>query len=157
MKNFRFLLLALPVLLSACSGIKPYPDLPNKNVHLHTTVSDNRMLTSMHADVDIYTVDAKCEATYAGSVELSKADVDIAIPVGQQSYLMFVFSSKGMLGGVQGSTSYATLLRPRAGFEYRAEVRYKDDIYNVEMFETLPRSKGGRELAPRRLESCRAS
>ncbi|HEU0186738.1 MAG TPA: hypothetical protein VFR06_02470 [Gallionellaceae bacterium] len=155
MNDFRFLLLALPVLLAACSGIKPYPDLPNKNVHLHTTVSDNSLLTSMHADVDIYTVDAKCEVSYVGSVELSKPDVDIALPVGQQAYLMFVFSSKGMLGGVQGSTSYATLLRPRAGVEYRAEVRYKDDIYNVELFEGPPRGKGGRELAPRRLESCR--
>jgi hypothetical protein len=88
-------------------------------------------------------------------VELDRPVVDIGIQPGQQTYLMFVFSSKGMLGSAKGSTTYATLLRPRSGFEYRAEVRYVDDIYNVDLIETQPGKKTGRELEPRRLENCR--
>lgn len=143
------------LMLAGCSGMKTYPDVANKNVHLRTKVVDGSVMTSMHAGLDIYTVDAKCETIYVGTVELDKPAVDIGIPPGQLTYLMFVFSSKGMLGGVNSATTYETLLRPRAGYEYRAEVRYVDDIYNVDLFESQPGKKGGRELEPRRLENCR--
>lgn len=154
-KRLSLFLLLVPALLAGCSGVKTYPEQPNKNMHVRTKLDAGGVMSSVRADLDIYTVDAKCETQYAGSVELDRANVDIGIPPGQPVYLMFVFSSKGMLGGVRGSTSYATLLRPRAGYEYRADVRYVDDIYNVDMFETLPQKKDGRELPPRRLESCR--
>lgn len=153
MKKTWLPLLAV-LLLAACSGVKTYPEAASKNVHLHTRVVDGSIMTSMRADLDIFTVDAKCETSYVGTVELGKPAVDIGIPPGQLTYLVFVFSSKGMLGGVHGSTTYETLLRPRAGYEYRAEVRYVDDIYNVDLFETLPRSKQGHELPPRRLDGC---
>jgi hypothetical protein len=155
MKNVWLPLLPV-LLLAACSGVKTYPDVANKNVHLRTKVVDGSVMSSMHAGLNIYTVDAKCEATYVGTVELDEPAVDIGIPPGQLTYLMFVFSSKGMLGGVNSSTTYETLLRPRAGYEYRVDVRYVDDIYNVDLFETLPRSKQGHELPPRRLDSCRS-
>jgi hypothetical protein len=150
------LLLLSVVFLAGCSGVKPYPDMPNKNVHLRTKLDDKSVMTSIHADLDIFGVDARCETKYIGSVELVQSAADIGIPTGQLSYLRFVFSSKGMLGGVSGSTSYETLLRPRAGHEYRVDVRYVDDIYNVTLLETMPGAKGGRELAQRRLETCRS-
>ena len=140
--------------VAGCSGVKPYPDMPNRNVHLLTKLDDRSVMTSIHADLDIYSVDARCETKYIGSVELGERATDIGIPPGQLSYLRFVFSSKGVLGGVSGSTSYETLLRPRAGYEYRADVRYVDDIYNVTLLESPPRGKSGRELAQRRLETC---
>ena len=155
MKTSFFLILAV-LLLAGCSGVKTYPDLASKNVHVRTRLVEERTFGSIRADLDVYSVDAKCEAQYLGTIELDKASVDFGIPSGQQTYLVFVFSSKGMLGSSKGSTTYATLLRPRAGFEYRAEVRYVDDIYNVDMIEIQPGKKGGRELEPRRLESCRS-
>ena len=150
------LLLVLAVMLAGCSSVKTYPDMPGKNVHVRTRLVEERMFGSVRADLDIYSVDSKCEAQYLGTVELDKASVDFGIPPGQQTYLVFVFSSKGMLGSAKGSTTYATLLRPRAGFDYRAEVRYVDDIYNVELIEAQAGRKSGRELEPRRLENCRA-
>lgn len=146
----------LSVLLAGCSGVKAYPDLASKNVHLHTRLVEERMFGSVRADLEVYSVDARCETQYLGTVELDRANVDIGITPGQQTYLVFVFSSKGMLGSAKGSTTYATLLRPRIGFEYRAEVRYLDDIYNVDLIETQPGKKSGRELEPRRLDSCRS-
>jgi hypothetical protein len=155
MKTSFFLLLAA-LLLAGCSGVKTYPDLASKNVHVRTKLVEERMFGSIRADLDVYSVDAKCEAQYLGTLELDKASVDLGIPSGQQTYLVFVFSSKGMLGSAKGSTTYTTLLRPRAGFEYRADVRYVDDIYNVDLIETQPGKKSGRELEPRRLENCRS-
>lgn len=158
MKNVWFPLFSLlsALLLAGCSGVKTYPDMAGKNVHVRTKLVEERMFGSVRADLDVYSVDARCETQYLGTVELDRANVDIGIPPGQQTYLVFVFSSKGMLGSSKGSTTYATLLRPRAGFEYRAEVRYLDDIYNVDMIETQPGKKSGRELEPRRLENCRS-
>lgn len=154
--GLSLLLLLSVMFLPGCSGVKPYPDMPNKNVHLRTKLDDRSVMTSIHADLDIYSVDARCETKYIGSVELGQSAADIGIPPGQLSYLRFVFSSKGILGGVSGSTSYETLLRTRAGYEYRADVRYVDDIYNVTLLETMPGAKGGRELAPRRFDTCRS-
>lgn len=159
MKNnawFPLFSLLSVLLLAGCSGVKTYPDMASKNVHVRTKLVEERMFGSIRADLDIYSVDKKCEAQYLGTVELDKASVDFGIPPGQQTYLVFVFSSKGMLGSAKGSTTYATLLQPRAGFEYRAEVRYLDDIYNVDLIETQPGKKSGRELEPRRLENCRS-
>lgn len=144
-----FVMLAA-MILSACSGIKTYPEMPNKNVHIQTKLTGR-----VSADMSIHSVDVKCETKYLGTVDLDEATKIIGITPNQLTYLYVVFERSGFLGASAGSTSYSTLFRPRSGNEYRIDLRYKDDIYNVDLFETLPGKKTGKELEQRSFDECK--
>lgn len=157
MKNLHSigLLILSALLLPACSGLKPYPDLPNKNVHLQSKLTAAGVMSGITADMSIHSVNEKCETTYLGTVDLDKANKDIGIVPGQLTYLYVVFSTSGLLGSSTGSTSYSTLFRPKAGYEYRIDLRYKDEIYNVELFELGAGKKSARELERRSFDDCK--
>jgi len=144
----RIILLILLGLLTACSSnIKTYPNNLGKNLHVKTN-------SSVNTAVDIYQVNPDCSIMYSGTVKLDKADTDIGIPSDQSSYLAFVFSDSSWLAGSSSSTSYETLLRPRAGYTYEADVSYQDNIYNVVIHEQRLGSKKRRELETKSLSAC---
>jgi hypothetical protein len=69
------------------------------------------------------------------------------------SYLVFDFSTSSFLGGRRTNTTVETLVKPRAGYRYEANVTYRDDIFNVVIREQSPRG-AWREVAFRDLASC---
>jgi hypothetical protein len=56
---------------------------------------------------------------------------------------------------MESLTSYATLLRPRAGHTYEAAVTYDAGLYDVEIREIAPNGAPGRKIEHRSLSECR--
>lgn len=147
--------LLLPVcLLVGCSGLKPYPNTLEENLHLHTRTDSGSVFSSVHAAVDIYRVNARCQTEYQGTVDLDKPAVAIGIPIDQPSYLSFGFSSSSWLANSNSIISYDTLLTPRVGFDYEFEVSYLDDIYHVAILEVHQGSNIRRQFERQTLSDC---
>ena len=140
--------------LAGCSGIKTYPDTSPKNLIVRTEASSGSVWGSTRVSVHIHEVDAGCRTQYLGTVELNEPKVEIGIPPGRPSYLVFNFHSSSFLGGTSGSINYETLFTPRAGATYEAGARYRDGIYEVVIRESRARGKFGRELPRRVLANC---
>ena len=143
------------VLIAGCSGIKTYPDTSPKNLFIRTEANSGSAFARVRVSVHIHQVDQSCRTEYLGTVQLNEPSVEIGIPPDRLSYLEFSFSSSSFLGGSSGTISYATLLRPRAGYTYDASARYADGIYHVAIRESDPRRSAGREIERRSLDECR--
>jgi hypothetical protein len=138
---------AAALVLAACASGKPYPDdLAPKNLTVKTS-------SSARAALGVHGVDAQCRTEYLGTVALDKTAAEIGLPAERWSYLVFDFSTSSFLAGRRTSTTFETLLKPRAGYRYEASVSYRDDVYNVVIREQSPRGPW-REVAMRDLASC---
>jgi hypothetical protein len=138
---------AAALLAAACAGGNPYPDnvAPN-NFSIKTS-------SSARAALGVHRVDAQCRTEYLGTITLDKASAEIGIPAERWSYLVFDFSTSGLFTK-QTRTTLETLLKPRAGYQYEANVSYRDDIYNVVIREQSPRG-AWREVQLLDLAACK--
>jgi hypothetical protein len=161
MKNLLILLIAL--LLTACSGVKPYPNTGNKNFSVKIEPdSAAALLKDAGATLDIYSVNPDCATLYKGTVRLEQPVTEIALPPGQPSHLVFVL---GVLSG-SSDVSYKTLLEPRAGYRYMATIREAehlgtvpetaqvDSIFGVVIYEMNPGGRKSKELGLKDLGGC---
>jgi len=139
--------------LAACSGIKTYPNNLEKNLQVRTNTDSGSIFSSVRASVNISRVDAHCQTHYEGTVKLAKGAAEVGVPVERWSYLVFDFSSSGLLS-TSSTMGHATLLKPRAGYRYDIDVTYRDDIYNVVIRESRAGTSEGRDIALRRVDSC---
>ena len=146
----RALALCGAVLLAGCGGAIRYPDGAQKNLAIRTATASGSAFSSVKAVLGVHAVDAQCGLQYEGMVALDRPLVEVAIPPGRQSYLVFEFVSASFLGGTRGSIRRETLFRPRPGAVYDVQVSYRDDIYDVAI-----REKAGRELELQGLGACR--
>lgn len=142
-------------LLAACSGKFTYPNTLAKNLSIHTETDSGSPFSSVRAAVGIYGVDGQCRIEYQGTVDLDDPSIAVGIPSGRPSYLVFEFANNSFLGSSRRSITYETLLVPAAGHDYRLEVSYVDDIYNVEIRESRPGDSASRRIARRDLRTCR--
>ena len=147
------LLLAL-ALLTGCSGLRPYPNTLDKNLHIRTETDSGSIFSKVRAEVDIFRVNADCKTEYQGTVNLKGPSIEVGIPSDELSYIVFVFSNSSFLASSRSSISHETLLRARAGYNYNIKVSYIDDIYNVAIKETHPRRSKGREIELRDISKC---
>jgi len=152
------LLLAMLPWLAACSTAVLYQDAGAPNLHLSTT-STGQFLTATVVYLDIHRVTTDCRAEYVGSLNLwaplplrPPADA-VHLPEERLSQLLFKFKTVG--GNGSALTSYATLLRPRAGYTYDATVSYNAGLYDAEIREIGPHSAPGRKIEHRSLSECR--
>ena len=141
------------VFLAGCSGMKPYQNTQDNNLHVRTAADSGSWFSSMRAAVDIHRVTVDCKTEYQGTVQLNRPTIDVGIPSDRWSRLVFVFSSTSFLGNRSGVMTYETLLKPRSGYQYEAAVTYKDDMYNVVVGETPPGSVT-REIEHKDLRAC---
>ena len=148
--RYRYYLTILAVLsmLAACSAVKTYSNMQDKNIRVITNTD-----SGVEAAIEIYEVKPDCSIVYSGSIQLDNAETDIGLATGRSSYLVFVFSSSGFFTG-SSTISYDTLLRPRKNSSYDIDVSYRDDIYNVVMHERLASNKR-REIEARSLAGCK--
>ena len=155
MMRFNYTLLLLSVwFISGCSGLKTYNSDLENNLKITTQTDSGSIFSSLQAAVDIHKVNPDCSTEYAGTVQLDDSSKDIGIPAGRSSYLVFVFEKSGFFSA-ETSTSYNTLIRPRSGYKYIAEVSYQENIYNVIINEVDPGSRKSREIETRGLYACR--
>ena len=148
-------LLAVLGVLAACSGKFTYPNTLAKNLSIRTETASGSPFSSVDAALGIYRVDERCRIEYQGTVDLDDGTVAVGIPSGRPSYLVFEFANASFLAGSRRSITYETLLVPEAGHDYRLEVSYVDDIYNVEIRESRPDDPGSRRITRRDLRTCR--
>ena len=135
---------------TACSGLKTYPNTLDKNLHI-TTKTDS----SVDAAIDVYRVETDCSIKYSGTIKLDNSNVDLGIPAGRSSYLVFSFSSSGFFSG-SSTTTYSTLDRPRLDQnKFDIDVSYIENIYNVVIHEGKKGSSKGREIEARDLSTCK--
>jgi hypothetical protein len=121
----------LTVALGGCSGIKTYPNNLEKNLQLRTQVESGSAFSKLRASMSVFEVNAHCQTEYQGTVDLDEPSVQVGIPSGHWSYLVFDFSSSGFLSSTSTSVASRALLKPQAGSRYDIDVSYRDDIYNV--------------------------
>ena len=117
----------LAAALAACSSTSAYRYEGEKNLEVRTELSKAR------ASLHIHRIDAQCRTEYQGSLTLDRP-VELALPTEHPSLLIVGFDTSSFFGGAR-STARRYVLKPRAGYRYRLEVRYKDDIYDVAAFE----------------------
>ena len=82
---------------AGCSSIKTYPNTLSKNMHVTTKLSSGSRVTSTSAVFDIYRVDAKCELTHEGRLDLDEAKTEVGLPTNTPLYLEFIFSNSNYL------------------------------------------------------------
>ena len=141
---------------AACSGLKAYQNTPDNNLHVRTAADSGSWFSSIRAAVDIHRVTPDCKTEYEGTVQLSRPTIDVGIPPNRWSRLVFVFASSSFLANRIGTMTYETLLKPRSGYQYEAQVTYKDNMYNVVVRETHPSSSVSREIEHKDLRACSA-
>lgn len=137
------------VLLAGCAGgRKPYAeDQSARNIAIRTQASGVRAALHVHG------VDAQCRTQYLGTVDLDRPALEIGLPAGRTSLLVFDFASSSFLRGSR-RVSRETLLRPRQGYRYEVEAKYRDDLHDVVVRERPP-SGASRELPLLDPASCR--
>ncbi|HZW12888.1 MAG TPA: hypothetical protein VFF81_06825 [Noviherbaspirillum sp.] len=157
MKRIRYAIpaLLLTVLLGGCSGIPTYSDTLPKNLHVRTELDSGSALRSVVAEFDVHRVNAACQLKYEGRVYLYDASTDVGIPVDELIYLDFIFASKAFLSSHISGTRYRTLINPRSGYDYQAEVKYNKGIYSVVIREARHGSSNYRVLEQRPLGECK--
>jgi hypothetical protein len=150
----RVCIILVAAIVAGCSGIKSYPDGPNKNVNIRTVTKSGSILSTVGVALHIHRANAKCETEYVGTVQLSKPLIQVAIPPGELSYLVLSFNNSSLLGSSSSTMRYETLLRPRAGHSYDIKVSYVDDFYDVAIREIDPRRSSGRDVRRLSLNAC---
>ena len=133
----RILSAALILGLVGCDASRPYTGEAEKNVRIRTSAGSGRIA------LDVFSLNSGCEATYLGYVALDRPLVEVGLPAGRASLLVFQF---------EGTTSIKkeVQLVPLAGNRYEAYAAYKDSIYDIELREIDPRTGANRELDGRR-------
>ena len=155
MSRIYYILLSVMIfLITGCSGLKTYDSELDQNLQITTETDSGSMFSKVRAAVDIHTVKPDCSTEYAGTVRLDDQAKDIGIPPGRSSYLVFVFEKSGFFSA-ETSTTYNTLIRPRSGYDYIAQVSYQENMYNVILNEVDPKNRKSREIATRGMNTCR--
>lgn len=139
----------LSVLASCASVIKPYVSgLPTNFEIVNRT-------ESVEASLHIYNLDEQCVADYQGTIALNDSRSEVGVTPGQPTLLEVGFSSSSFWGSSSGYISYPVTLVPGSALRYRIEASYRDDIYNVAVFE-INRSTGKkRQMTDEELQICR--
>jgi hypothetical protein len=151
----RALLLLCAALAAGCGGAVRYPEVAEKNLSIRTQTSSGSAFSSVKAVLGLHAVDGQCKLTYEGYVQLDRPLVQVGIPPGRLSYLVFEFASASFLGGTRGSITQETLLRPRPGASYDISVSYRNELYEVALRETPPRGGRPRDIELAGLGACK--
>ena len=155
MKHSSYTVLLFTIgLITGCSGLKTYNSDLENNLQIKTQTDSGSIFSSMQAAVDIHKVNPDCSTEYAGTIQLDDSSKVIGIPAGRSSYLVFVFEKSGFFSA-ETSTTYNTLIRPRNGYQYIAEVSYQENIYNVIINELDPGNRKSREIETRGMYACK--
>jgi hypothetical protein len=144
------------MLVTGCSNVRPYPNSYDKNVRVHTKAESGEFFSRVRVDIDIFDLVEPCRVAYRGSMELDRPTIDIGLPINNPSYIEIGFT-RNSLGG-RSTIAYDTVLSPRPGYFYDAEVNYSDGIYGAVIREgsTVASAKTGREIARKSLQQkCR--
>ena len=142
-RPYQAIALLAVLVLAGCGSSQPYSGPADKNLQVLTSAQGSAVVMGVHR------LDDKCFAHYEGVVTLDRPVIDVGLPPGRLSLLVFEFYSMGIFSGTR-SLKREAKVTPRAGFRYEAVVIYKDSLYSVDLLEIDPRTGSKRELDTRR-------
>lgn len=154
MRPTSVLLFLSLLLFQGCSGLKPYPEQKMKNISILTEVDSGSFFSSVDAAVDIYTINTECKQSYEGTLALDKDSISSGIKINKQNRLSFIFSNSSFLGNSDSSTSFPVYLDAQKDHHYHFVVSYKDNIYNVVLYEINTKTKKRREIDTGTEQEC---
>jgi len=132
-----------------------YPNNYKNNMTVKTSIKGESFFKDIDAYLHISKLDKQCKSTYLGTVKLDKPVKKVGLPVNQKLFLEFVF---GITGGGSGSRlDTDTILTPRKGQTFLADMFYEDDIYDVTLWRNKTRKYKKKEIKPASFESCKKS
>ena len=128
-------------LAAGCEATRYYSGPSEKNLKVQASLSGTRAVMGVHRLEG-------CTVQYEGVVDLDRPVVEVGLPPGRPTVLVFEFYASGLLLG-NTSMKKEAMLQPRPGHRYEARVNYKDSLYDVQIWEYDPRG-ARRELDIRR-------
>src|SRR5262249_25225603 len=124
------------------SGLRTYPNAYEKNAVIRLTTDPGSLLSARAVDLDLYTIDAKCEAAYLGTLKLHDASMDVGLPVDRRVLLAYVFSRLALIG-TQGTAVIEIMLTPQRGHRYEFDVSYRKKGYTATGLDFAPGAAQG--------------
>jgi hypothetical protein len=143
----------LALSLSACSGLKTYPNTQQKNALIRVRTDPGTLLSRIGVEVDLYSVDAGCGTTYLGSLVLRDATIDLGLPLDSKVLLAYVFSRSAVFG-TSGTTTIEMMVTPRRGERYEFNVAYLKEGYTATGLQFAPGQAQGKDIEHARLRDC---
>lgn len=138
--------------LTGCMGQRMYPNTLPKNLNVVTKVDGGS--TKVEVALDVHEVKSNCEIDFIGRLYPDNGVLPVGLATGKSLYLEFIFVSSDFLNSNIGALRQGSIMTLKEGGNYKADVYYKNGIYDVALFEV---GKGGkeRELPLRPLASCK--
>jgi len=127
-------ILALGLAAGCDNGPHPYAGPPEKNLRVLTVSTGGSVALEVHS----------CKGAYEGFVTLDRQAVEIGLPTGWPSLLVFEFRNPSV------SNRKEVQVTPRAGYRYEARVALKEAIYDIELREINLSSGVNREIDAQR-------
>lgn len=135
-----FYLLCACVFLTSCAGgtkFKTYVDEADKNMTIYAESESSSFFSDLSAYIQVYQISVKdkCWGEYLGTVELEENAVKIGLPVNEPRYLAFFFTDEKAGGYAVRHISKFMVITAKPGYQYKAEVSYKEGIHYIEVIE----------------------
>jgi hypothetical protein len=145
--------LATALALAGCSGLRDYANEYEKNGVIRVRTDPGTLLSKRAIDLNLYTIDTACNATYLGSLQLSNASIDLGLPLDHRVLLAYVFSRSAIIG-TSGTTVIEMILTPRRGHRYEFDVSYLKAGYTATGLDFAPGESQGNYIEHSRLRDC---
>lgn len=136
MIKYTLQILLISMLVTSCSNIKPY-EMHGKNNLIASSKTDD----DVEAAIDIYHVDKACKYNYKGTITLENGINKISLTENRLNYLVVSFSTSSFWASSSSSMSQDMMIKPNKNYNYKLDLSYIDNIYNVELKKTKLRSK----------------
>ena len=131
-RPYQAIAAALALALAAgCEATRYYRGPAEKNLQVQASISGTKAVMGVHRLEG-------CTTQYEGIVDLDRPMVDVGLPLGRPTVLVFEFYSSSLISG-NTSIKKEAMLQPRPGYRYLAAVNYKDALYDVQVWEYDPR------------------
>ena len=129
-KIYKIFTLALILMLvqSACSSVKTYNDLADKNLVFKTIIDDD-----VKVAIDIYRVDNACKLSYLGTHNIEQEITKAGLPQDTSLFLVVRFSKSSFLSSSSSSLSQEIYLFTSRAYRYQLDLSYEDAIYDVQI------------------------
>jgi len=136
-------LLALAALAAGCDSTRYYSGAREKNVEVRASFEGSPAVLS------VYRLDSACTAQYEGVIDLDKPVIELGLPTGRPTLLVFELAAKDLLLGNKSIKKEAPI-RPQPGYRYEAVATYRGSALEVTLREIDARTGASRDLDLRR-------
>jgi hypothetical protein len=115
--------LTIALICAGCVPTIPYLSAGPHNMYVKTTTDAGEPLAAMRAWLEVQRVTPGCHGEVEGEIYLRGPIDSLYVSVGRPSNLAFKFRTSSLFSQTSGTTSYATLIRPRGPHESPSPIK----------------------------------